>query len=70
MAGKSSKASTTISNMHKYNGKEKQANEFSDGGGLESYDYGLRMYDGQIERWWQINPKVEKYPELLLIITL
>lgn len=67
MAGISSRAlkgRRYVENPHKFNGKEIQTGEFSDGTGLDQYDFGVRMYDHQIGRWGSQDKFTEVYNAL------
>jgi hypothetical protein len=61
MAGISDKAlkTTYAENKYRFDGKELQNKEFSDGTGLQEYDFGARMQDPQLMVWHNIDPLAE-----------
>ncbi|HVI44391.1 MAG TPA: DUF6443 domain-containing protein [Chitinophaga sp.] len=68
MAGISSNALKGTSypeNRRKYNGNELQTKEFSDGTGLDWYDFNARSYDAQTSRFMQVDPMIDEDQEHL-----
>src|SRR5271165_5607912 len=66
MAGISDKAVKTdyAENKYRYNGKELQHQEFSDGTGLEEYDFGARFEGPQLGRFFTQDRFADKYYRL------
>ncbi len=64
IAGLSS-ANSSPENKYKYNGKrctERSRSELQDEFGLDWYDYGARMYDGSLGRWYVLDDLCETFP--------
>ena len=61
MSGISSKSSGGIENKIKFQGQEFLSKEFSDGSGLEMYEFKYKMHDPQTGRFWQTDPLAEDY---------
>ncbi|MBY0537631.1 MAG: DUF4329 domain-containing protein, partial [Chitinophagaceae bacterium] len=62
MSGISSRSIRDIQNKLLFNGKENQVYEFDGGSGLDLYDFGARMYNCQIGKWHNIDPKAFQMP--------
>jgi RHS repeat-associated protein len=60
MSAISTKAAGVLKNKKGYNSNEIQNHEFTDGSGLELYDFNARTYDPQIGRFIQIDPETEE----------
>ena len=56
MKGISNRAYGKLGNRKLYNGNELQEKEFSDGNGLNFYDFNARSYDQQLGRFMQVDP--------------
>lgn len=44
-----------------FNGKEMDGEIAGNG---NAYDFGARMYDARLGRWWSVDPKIAKYPQM------
>jgi RHS repeat-associated protein len=56
---------TSTDNLKWHHGKELQENEFAQQGkSLDLEDFGARMYDPILGRWWSVDPLAEKFLNL------
>ena len=62
MAGISDQAASGLENKIKFQGQEFQYKQFSDGSGLEMYEFKYRMDDPQLGRFCQVDPLASDYP--------
>jgi len=64
MAGISDKAlkGQYAENKIRFQKQELQNKEFTDGGGLETYEFKHRFDDPQVGRFWQIDPIADSFP--------
>jgi len=56
---------TSTDNLTWHHGKELQENEFAQQGkSLDLEDFGARMYDPILEKWWSVDPLAEKFLDI------
>jgi RHS repeat-associated protein len=49
-----------VQNKYRFGGKEMQNQEFSNGSGLEAYDFGARFQDPQLGVWHNVDPMADQ----------
>ncbi len=57
-------AASRTENKFWHTSKEMQSNEWGAGSGIDLEDFGARMYDPAVGRWWGVDPLAHKYSSM------